>query len=115
MIKYKYHLREPGFSDIINGNKKIEGRLNKNTFSKIKSNDQILFTNNELVNPRSVIVNVIKVMNYDSFTTMINAEELDLIRPNAKSIDDALQIYRKYYSFDNEKKYGVLAIYITLC
>ncbi len=115
MIKYKYHLREPGFSDIINGSKKIEGRLNKNTFSQIKSNDQILFTNREHLNPRSIIVNVVKVVNYDSFTTMINAEKLDLIRPNAKSIDDALKIYRKYYSFDNEKKYGVLAIYINLC
>ena len=44
---------------------------------------------------------------------MLKNEELKLVRPNANHTDDALALYRKYYSEEKEKTYGVLAIFIT--
>lgn len=107
---YEYSLRNPGFSDILNGKKKIEGRLNKGTFCNIKINDKIIFYNIK----NKITVTVTDIKYYSSFSDMLDNEILSLIRPNAKNINDSLELYRKYYSKENEINYGVIAFYIKL-
>ena len=46
---FNYTIKEPSFTLIKNGTKKIEGRLFKNSFRKIKRNDLIVFSNNNRI------------------------------------------------------------------
>ena len=49
MAKYVKNLSEPWFSLIHEGEKTIEGRLNKGDFANMVVGDIIVFTNNELI------------------------------------------------------------------
>ena len=101
-------IRNPGFKDIKNGFKKIEGRLNKGIFKSLKIGDQIKFINYN----SSILSTIINIKYYKTFNEMLQQENLNLIRPDAKSINDSLELYKKYYSKEDEEKYKVIAIFL---
>lgn len=105
---FKYTIKEPSFTLRKNRIKKIEGRLCKNTFCNIKSNDVILFRNNN----RYIETHVVKVTYYKNFYEMLLNEGIKNVTPLSDNIDDSLSIYRKIYRQDNENKYGVIAIHL---
>ena len=77
-------------------------------------NGDIVRVNNSF----NVIIKGIKV--YRSFKKMINAEGLKNVLPTeykkGSSIDEAIDnVYRKFYPEHKEKKYGVIAIYLSAC
>lgn len=106
-----YSLREPSFSLVKDGKKTIEGRLNKNTFKKININDTINFYNYK---NDSISVKVIDIRKYKSFTDMIDNEDLNKITPLSKSKKESIQIYKNIYNRNNELKFGVIALEISL-
>jgi len=111
-FKYRYHLKDPAFSLIKKGTKKIEGRLYKNTFKNINSGDTICFFNN--VKKDSYLVNVINIKKYNSFRNMLISEGIKNVTPLSKSLEESISIYRNYYSLEDEIKFGVIAIELTL-
>ena len=64
---FNYTVKEPSFTLIKNGIKKIEGRLFKNSFRKIKRNDIILFRNDN----RFIETEVIHINHYNIFFQLI--------------------------------------------
>ena len=109
MINIKKHLSEPWFSLIKLGLKKYEGRLKKSDFLTLKKNDTITFFNNDFDYNREYTVKIIKIRYYDSFETLLK-KKLRIILPGIDTIDEGIKVYRKYYSEEAEKQYGVLAI-----
>ena len=107
---FNYTIKEPSFTLIKNGIKKVEGRLFKNTFCNIKSNDVILFRNNN----RYIKTQVVKVTYYKNFYEMLLNEGIKNVTPLSDNINDSLSIYRKIYRQDNENKYGVIAIHLKI-
>ena len=107
---HKYYLKNKAFNLIKEGKKTIEGRLNKNSFQKIMVNDIINFKNNN----DNVYVQVIDVKKYSSFLDMLNKEDIKEVTPLSNSIEESLDIYRNCYSKTAEKKYGVLAIKLSV-
>ena len=105
---FRYSVKEPSFSLIRDGIKKIEGRLFKNTFCQINPGHYIIFYNRK--DNFKVRVNVIK--NYNNFRDMLVSEGIKLVTPLSNSLNESISIYRRLYSIEDEKKYGVIAIHV---
>lgn len=107
--------------DIIAGKKTVEGRLAKGKFLNFKPGDIVklrkdIYENGELIasfedQARS---RVIRVEKYPSFREMLQTVGYKKAIPRAKSLEEAVGDYRKFYSADDEKEYGVLAIHFEL-
>lgn len=97
-----------GFDDMVKcGEKTIEGRLKKGKWSEVKKGDEILFN-------ESLVTEVISVREYSSFEEMLRMEGLSKVLPGYESIEDGVTEYRRFFSEDEEKRYGVIAIEVTL-
>ena len=99
------NVQEPYFSFLKNGQKTIEGRLGKEKWLQLKK-DEILIVN------KSLKLKVIKVTKYKSFEEMLIFEGIKNVIPDKQSLKDAVNVYYNFYSIEDEKKYGVVAIKI---
>ncbi len=104
------NVSEPWFSLLKNKKKRIEGRLNKGTFTTLKKGEIIKFINNN----DSFKVKIKKIVKYNSFKDYLSQEGLKRTLPNINSIEDGVNIYYKYYTKEQEREYKVLAIYIKV-
>jgi ASC-1-like (ASCH) protein len=110
-MEYKeIHVSEPWFSYIKNKKKRIEGRLDKGTFSQLRKKEIITVFNKEL--NQKFNVEIIKIVKYKSFEEYLLQEGLKRTLPNIRTIEDGIKIYRQFYTKEDENKYGILAIYI---
>lgn len=111
--------RESGLlDDIIAGRKTIEGRLNRGKFADYKPGDRVWLRrdyrdqNGVLQDgePRQVLVEVTAVRHYRTSLAMVTAEGFKSVIPYAATAEAAAAEYDKYYSAEDQAKYGVLAI-----
>jgi len=105
---HEISVQEPYFSYIKNKRKTIEGRLNTGKFSSFKKGELLKIINDN----EYVTVKIRKLKKYSSFVEYLSLEGLMRTLPNIYTIKDGVNIYRQFYSRENEKKYGVLAIYM---
>jgi ASC-1-like (ASCH) protein len=114
-ITYKMHLSEPWFSLIGLGIKDVEGRLNRGKFKELKQGD-IIEWNNEDFKLRTISTQISKITKYKSFTEYIQKEKNKKHNPlpGMPSLEHELSVYYKYYSKEDEKEFGVIAIQLTL-
>lgn len=113
--------RESGLlDDILAGRKTIEGRLNKGKFAQYQIGDEVSLRrdirdkNGVLHDGTSgaALVDIVGIRSYTSFLEMVTAEGFEKVIPFAKSADEAADEHNKYYSADDQARYGVLAIEI---
>lgn len=108
---YKKHLSEPWFTLVLLGYKTIEGRLDKGDFEIIEARDIIEWFNEDIIS-RSFMTRVIRKTKYESFRDYLRIEGLEKSLPGITNLEDALKIYAKFYSTEEEKKFGVIALEI---
>lgn len=104
--KIEINVKEPYLSFILKGEKVVEGRLNKGKFSQIKKGDILILQNKKL--------KVLEKNNYKTFKGMIEAEGIENVIPDKKNIDEAVKVYYKFYTKEQEKEFGVCAIKFIL-
>ncbi len=104
------NVSEPWFSYLKNKKKKIEGRLNKGTFSELQKGEIVKFVNGE----KSFKAKIKKIIKYDTFKEYLSQEGLKRTLPNVKTIDEGCDIYYKYYTKEQEREFKILAIYIKV-
>tara|TARA_B100000123_G_scaffold88666_1_gene64353 strand:+ start:3720 stop:4058 length:339 start_codon:yes stop_codon:yes gene_type:complete len=102
------HVQEPWFGYIKSGKKYIEGRLNKGSFQELKEGDIVHWQNNDNV----VKTKIISVHHHKDFEKMLKAHSLCNVLPGVKTYKEGVAVYRKFFSSNDVKKYGVLAIKI---
>lgn len=111
--------RESSLIDaIIAGRKTIEGRLNRDKFAEYKSGDRVWLRrdyrdeNGVLRDgePRQVLVEVTAVRHYKTSLDMVTIEGFQNVIPYVNTPEQAAAEYDKYYSTEDQAKYGVLAI-----
>jgi len=100
------NVQEPYLSFILNGQKTVEGRLNKGKFKDLKVGDKLS------IGPDEKIFIIKKINCYDSFRNMIVDEGVKNVTPNKNTVEDAEAVYYKFYTKEQEKEFGVLAIKI---
>lgn len=89
---------------VLKGIKTVEGRLNKGKFAKIKVSD--------IIEIKCVKFDVIGKSIYSSFREMIKEEGIENIVPDKNNINDAVNVYYKFYTKEQEKEFQVVAIKI---
>ena len=105
----KISINKRAFTNIINSNKKIEGRLYKGVFSKVSIGDVFTFYNDN----ESCDVKIIKINYYNNFYDMLSNENLRNLLPYCNNINEGMNLYNKIYK-KNADKYKVLAIHFNL-
>nr|WP_206206092.1 ASCH domain-containing protein [Thermococcus sp. JdF3] len=96
-------LQEEYLKAIAEGRKRIEGRLYDEKRQGIRPGDEIIFENK--------LVCVVKdVRVYSSFREMLEKEGIENVLPGVGSVEDGVKVYRRFYSEEKERKYGVAAI-----
>ena len=99
------------FEKIKNGTKIFEIRLNDEKRQKIKIGDSIIFTNQANQN-QSIVATVEDLLHFKSFKQMASSLPLNQVGFEGFNVNEVEKIYHQFYSTENEKHYGVLAIKI---
>ena len=97
------NVQEPYFSFLKNGQKTIEGRLGKKKWLQLKKDENLIVN-------KSLKLKIISITKYKSFEEMLIFEGIKNAIPDKKNLKDAVNVYRKFYSIEDEKKYGVVAV-----
>jgi ASC-1-like (ASCH) protein len=105
MATWRMGLREEYLRAIAEGRKKVEGRLYDEKRQKIKPGDEITFENRLMCVVKDVRV-------YSSFREMLEKEGIENVLPGVDSLEEGVGVYRRFYSEERERRYGVAAIEI---
>ena len=99
-------ISEPWYGFIVRGLKNVEGRLRKGKFAKIQHGDTLVING-------SVNYTVKGIRFYNSFENMLENECILRVLPEINDVKDGTDIYRSFYSKEDEEQYGVVAIEIA--
>jgi ASC-1-like (ASCH) protein len=100
------HKQEPYYSMVVEGLKTVEGRLNKGKFAEIEIGDILT------MRPGNKKFRVTGRRQYKTFKEMLEAEGIKNVLPDKNNIEEAIQVYKKFYKESQQNRYGVLAIRI---
>jgi len=108
-MQHQMHLNQKPFQAIKAGKQTIEVRLCDEKRSRIKTGDTIVFESRQDASER-ITVEVIELLKFASFRELYS--NMDLADWNAAdyTVDQAVECISKYYSPEDEKKFGALGI-----
>lgn len=106
MAKITINVQEPYKTFMLKGIKTVEGRLDKGKFAIIKIGD-ILEIESE-----DAVFKIIAKNIYPNFRKMLEKEGIKNVIPDKDNINDAVSVYYRFYTKEQEKKFGVVAIKI---
>ncbi|MEI8067512.1 MAG: ASCH domain-containing protein [Candidatus Shapirobacteria bacterium] len=99
------------YLNLINsGEKTKEGRVDSSFFKRLNPGDKIKFFNDS--NPYiSVICEISEINRYKSFKEMLENEDYSTMIPDAKSLNQAVDVYNNIPTYpERAKENGVLAL-----
>jgi len=102
------HVSPDWFQYIKSGQKTVEGRLYKSKFTDVYPGMAIFIHTQDEHMPLKMIVE--RVARHESFASMLEKEGLATVLPQCPDIQTGIDIYRAFYSKEDEEKYGVVAI-----
>ena len=111
--EHSMKLEKEYFEYIKYGTKRIEIRLNDEKRRNISIGDTIKFTNISTPNEK-INTEVSGLLQYDTFENLIDDIDIKLLCDEKISKKQLLNILRKFYNEDQEKRYGVLGIKINI-
>ena len=101
MSMYTITIKTQAFNNIKSGTKKIEGRLYRDIFTKIKIGDTIIF--HDKLNDEKLSKIIKKLVIFDSFEMFLNSYPLENILPSKKNIEEGIKHYNEIYKNVNKK------------
>ncbi|KAL5543203.1 hypothetical protein UlMin_010913 [Ulmus minor] len=105
-VDFELHVQEPFFSQLKDGIKTVEGRCATGNYKRIGPGSLILIN-------KCIAFKVECVCSYVSFSEMLEAEGLAKVLPGVKSVEEGVEIYRKFYTEEKERSNGVLGICVS--
>jgi len=108
-LKWK-HISSPWYNYLFEGNKTWDVRLQKNDWNKIKVGEHIMYCGEFNNSAKVCCMEITDIKKFSSFKKLIERIPLQKIFPHIGSEKDAQSLFRTWYSEDDEKKYGVIAI-----
>ena len=114
-MKWKMHLPERPFRAIIDGIKKVEGRVpstDDDRYGKIKAGDKIVF---ELEpGDEEIEINVNFVHHYPDVRSMLVAEGVENVLSSRGNLEQGIESYHAISGYkENVVKYGIYAIGVS--
>lgn len=122
MTTWEFGLVTESFDAVTAGKKTIEGRLNKGKFAKFAIGDIVEIRkdyrdkNGDIQDgePNAARVEVVAIRRYPDFAAMVKAEGYKQVAARPASEEDTIAGYEKFYSVEDQAKYGVLAIEVKV-
>lgn len=111
-MKYHNHRTEPYFTFLKNGQKTIEGRVRKGWYRNVKPGDEIEVYNEEEMD--KVLVLVKRVAQYQSIREMLAKEPIKKLLPDVDTVEQGVNVYRKFYTLEQEQQFGMVAIEVEI-
>lgn len=108
---HEMKLQNGPFNSIKNGKKTIELRLYDEKRQKVKIRDKIEFTN--ILNNEKILTEVINLHKYKTFEELYKHFDKESLGYNKDDIANPKDM-EKYYSIEEQNKYGVLGIEIKI-
>lgn len=109
---HQMNLKAIYFDKIKSGEKIYEIRLNDEKRQLINIGDTIVFKK-EL--SEETIVTIVKDLSYfQSFNEMFKTLPVEKAGFEGMSIENVIEIYHQFYSTEDEKKYGIVAIKVEV-
>ena len=108
------NVSQPWLRHIQEGRKNVEGRLNKGKFAEMAVGTILVIGGKSNSKAAKTVAVVTKIRKYVSFEEYLTQEGLANTLPGVKTIKDGVDTYHKFYSVEDENKYGVLAIHLLL-
>jgi len=105
---YHNHRAEPYFTFIKNGQKMIEGRIKQGLYRFVRAGDHIVVFNEQETDSVEVIVTAVRT--YISIKEMLEKEPLKKILPNIATVEQGIDIYKQFYTDEQEREFGVVVI-----
>lgn len=102
----QFNVQEPYKSQILSGQKTVEGRFNKGKFWSLKVGDLLQFDDT------LEYLEVVKLTLYPSFQVMLEQEGLKHVLPWVLSIEEGIKVYHQFYTPEQEREFGVIAIQV---
>ena len=107
--------------DIRSGRKSIEGRLGKPKFLKVKEGDVLrlredVWKGGEIIESllTDVYIKITQVLYFESISEMLETLDYKAVLPSALNVEDGIEMYREFYSVEDEIEYGVVAMLFEL-
>lgn len=107
IMQYTFHVQEPYKTYLINWQKTIEWRLNKWKYASLNIWDTLCFESGETFEIKNLTY-------HKNFSDMIWKFWKENIIPDAKSDEEAINIYYKFFTPEEEKNFWVVAIQVKL-
>ena len=104
--KYTKFISNPWFGYIKSGKKTVEGRKNTGDFEKMQPGDIVKWIHSD----DYVLTRIVSKNVYKTFKEYLETEGLSNCLPGIDTIEDGIKVYYKYYTPEDEAKYGVIAI-----
>jgi ASC-1-like (ASCH) protein len=87
--------------------------LKNGKLKEMKVGDIIEWTNEDF-DKRTVLTKITKKVEYNTFAEYLNNEGLENCLPGMTSLEHGLSVYFKYFTKQEEKEFGVIAIHLEL-
>ena len=106
---------------IKNGDKTIEVRLGKPRFLRIQEGDVVsiredFWYEGKILEslPHALEVKITQVLYFESFKELFETMDFQAVIPTAKDIDEAIKACKKFYTSEEEREFGVVALTFEL-
>ena len=113
--QFELTLKDPWFTLVKSGLKKVEGRVNYGVVADIRKGDVVVFThkvkNGNNVKEEKLPVKITKVMKYPTFNELLFEEKLYKVLPGFPTIKCGKMLYEQYYKYGTIKNFGVVALH----
>lgn len=107
------HLDEDIFKVVEKGIKNVEVRINDEKRRKLKIGDEITFLKRPLEKETLKAV-VTDLKYYDYFEELVKDYEIERLYTKESNKEECLKLLKRFYTDDEEKEYGVVAIHFKL-
>lgn len=112
MATYQTHRQDPYFAYPKSGQKTIAGHVREDKYRLVRPGGYFRVDNHD--DTEAVEVRVLRVANYRSFRELLETEPLKKVLPDVDSVDDGIKVYRQFYTPEQEKAFGVVALEVEV-
>lgn len=103
------HLDEDVFEVVEEGIKNVEVRINDEKRKKLHVGDKLIFLKRPLEKEK-IVSEVIGLDYYDSFAELVKHYDMERLYLGNYTKEEFLKLLERFYSMEEQEKYGVVAI-----
>jgi len=109
--RHTVRIREPWLTQIVSGRKLYEGRVRKGLWNRLVPGDCLVTSSDSFSYVELIIRDALP---FNGFDDAFKALGKDLLPEGAETPDDALALYKHWYSYKSVQKFGVVAFKVEV-